>query len=225
MTRSTPGDADDNGGGFLLEDGIQRLDGGLVPERRASCDELIQKCAEREDVRGGTDRIAADLLGRHVSNRAHGDPGRRRDLRGRCDKSDRADGCVELGQTEVEELDATVVQKKYVLGFEIAMDDAASVCGGEAMRDLCDPVEGVRKGNGPGAQPIAQRLAVEQLRDEVRPAVGCPDVIKRQQIRMIECAGRACLLLESPQPVRIGREPGRQHFDRDIAADPRIRAL
>ena len=80
----------------------------------------------------------------------------------------------------------------------------------------------MRSGSGPPADALAQRLALEQLRDDVRRAVSRADVEDREDVRMVERRGGARLLLEAAQPIGIGRERGGQDLDRDLASEPRV---
>src|SRR5262249_28584081 len=48
------------------------------------------------------------------------------------------------------------------------------------------------------------------------------DVVDGRDVGVVQDPRSARLLLEPPQPVRIGREGGRQHLNRDLAPEPRI---
>ena len=48
------------------------------------------------------------------------------------------------------------------------------------------------------------------------------DVVNRENIRVIERGGRARLLLEAAQPLRVGQEFRRQQLDRDVTLEPRV---
>ena len=61
-------------------------------------------------------------------------------------------GCVDrgtLGETEVENLHTSIGGDEDVLGFEIAMDDAAGVGGREACHHLMDQLDGTLERDGP----------------------------------------------------------------------------
>jgi hypothetical protein len=45
------------------------------------------------------------------------------------------------------------------------------------------------------------------------------DVVERQDVRLIERSDRARLLVEAAQALGVGAVGGRQHLDRDVAAD------
>ena len=67
----------------------------------------------------------------------------------------------------------------------------------------------LRTGSARAADPLAQRLAFEQLGDHVGRALVGPDVVDLEDVRVVEQAGGARLLLEAAQAVGVGRERGR----------------
>ena len=90
----------------------------------------------------------------------------------------------QLRQAEVEDLDAAVAGDEDVLGLEVAVDDALLVRGRQPLRDLQPPSSiALRGGSGPRARARAQRLALEQLGDDVRRAVVRADVEDRDDVR------------------------------------------
>ena len=62
---------------LLVPRRVQDFDDGATAERRASREHLEEDGARGEEVAAGVDRLAGHLLGRHVSRRAHHDPGAR----------------------------------------------------------------------------------------------------------------------------------------------------
>ena len=71
-------------------------------------------------------------------------------------------------------------------------------------------------------QTAAERLALEQFRDDVRRARVGADIVDRQDVRVIELPGGARLLLEAMQPARVRRERLGDQLDRDLAPEPWI---
>ncbi len=130
----------------------------------------------------------------------------------------------ELREAEVQDLHAPVPGDEQVLGLQIAMHDPLLVRRRQAMRNLQRIVDRLPLRQLPARQRRAQRLPLEQLRHDVRSAVAFipPDVMDRGDVRMIQNPCRPGLLLETAQAIRVGRERGRQHLDRDLAAQARI---
>jgi hypothetical protein len=52
-----------------------------------------------------------------------------------------------------------------------------------------------------------------------------PDIVKRANVRVIQGGDRARLAVEALTELRVGRERGRQHFDRDDAIEARVARL
>ena len=168
------------------------------------------------------DVFSAQLFGRHVTERAEDRAGT-----GPADHRLRV-GVVrgrrlrELGEAEVEDLHAIIVDDEDVLRLEIAMNDSLLMRGRESARKLRRIFDGQSRREAAFIQFVAQRHAVDELHDDVRTAVVSADVENRDEIRMIERSGGARLDLESLQTIGIRRQRRRQHLHGDVAADARV---
>ena len=90
------------------------------------------------------------------------------------------------------------------------MDDAAVVGGREALGDLQGVVDRLASRQRAAVDLVAQRLAFEQLRDDVGRAVLRADVVDGEDVRMVERARGPRLLVETAQPVSVrGKSGGR----------------
>ena len=105
----------------------------------------------------------------------------------------------ELGEAEVEDLDAARVRDEEVLGLQIPVDDPLVVRGGEAVRDLQRVVNDLALRELAARERQAQRLALEQLLDDVGRVVMRADVVDGRDVGVIENARGLGLLLEAPQ--------------------------
>ena len=81
----------------------------------------------------------------------------------------------------------------------------------------------LRSGSAPAGEPLAQRLALEQLGDRVGRLAVAAEVVDREDVGMRERGDRLRLALEA----RAARSASRarrcgQHLDRDVAAEPRV---
>ena len=123
-----------------------------------------------------------------------------------------------LRQAEVEDLHDTVPREEDVCGLQVAVDDSLPVRRREALSHLHAELDRRAGGEPRAAQARRERLAFQQLGDDVGSTVVGADVVHRQDVRMVELAGRTGFQLETSQPSRIGGDLGRQHFDRDIPA-------
>ncbi len=77
-------------------------------------------------------------------------------------------------------------------------------------------------GEGPLADAMLQRLAVEQLHHEEPLAVVLADVEERADVGVVQRRGDACLALEAFDRLRIARQLRREEFDGNLPAEPRV---
>ena len=100
-------------------------------------------------------------------------------------------GLHQFRHAEVQQLHVPVGPQHDVLGLHITVHDAGAVRHVERRRDLSRDVDGVDDRERPAAKTLSQRLALDQLRDDERPAIVRADVVDRDDVRMIESRGGA----------------------------------
>ena len=66
------------------------------------------------------------------------------------------------------------------------MDHAPFVCGFQRVRNLLSDLQCFARSNRPALQSICERLAFNQLQDEVPETVRFFEIIDRRDIRMIQ---------------------------------------
>ena len=146
------------GGDFITDKRISRESAPSHGEQAG--DHLVGDDAERVDVGRAVDRLALDLLGRHVLRRAEAHAGARQRL-----ELQLALELRQLGEAEVEHLDlpraalAAVTDEDHVLRLEIAVHDVLPVRGGERLRDLADDDVDVRRAARRARAPPRARSA------------------------------------------------------------------
>jgi hypothetical protein len=123
---------------ILFEDRGHRVRCRLTVERAASREHLVEHRPERKDVGAMIRGHPADLLRRHVAERAQDDAGLRIGRRGRqgAQPGQRDVGLGQLGQAEVQNLHAPVCRDEDVLRLQVAVDDALVVRRGETTGNL-----------------------------------------------------------------------------------------
>ena len=207
---------------ILLEDGIHGLDRGVAAERSAPCEHFVEDDPERENVGAMVGGDTADLLGRHVADRAQHHTVARLHVRecGACG------GLRKRGhltrEAEVEHLDASVGDEKHVLGLDIAVDDALVVRRSERAGHLRGDVGGLARRELAAAKPGPQRLAFDQLHDDVALSAVGANVEDVDDVGMIQRANGAGLTLESGERGGIAAQGCWQNLDGDVATEARV---
>ena len=165
-------------------------------KRRLAGEHAVKDDAQRVHV-GFVIDIAgvAALLRRHVQRGAHHDPGARHDLIAAA-----LVFLLELGDTKVEQLGALaarhlrVLHDHDVVGLQVAVDDLFGVGGRQCGGQLLDQPQCIhhRHPSG-GLHPRVERLALEQLHDDVGGAVReltkCRDLDQALMINDVDGAG------------------------------------
>ena len=184
---------------FAIEDAVEdhrrRVAGETLPAGR----HLVEHDAEREQVGARIEILAARLLGRHVGDGADGGadhagevlrrgfPGRRRfRLRRR-----RVGG--ELGQAEVEHLHLAAPGDEDVRGLDVAVKDALAVRRVQRIGNLRADVEQGAEVERPSAQPLVERLALEQLHRQIALSLVLVEAVDRADVGMVQATRRCGL--------------------------------
>ena len=128
----------------------------------------------------------------------------------------------QLGEAEVEDLDAASSGDEEVLGLQVPVDDPFLVRRRQALGDLPRALDRLARRKPAARELRPQRLALEKLLDDVGSALVRADVVDRGDVGVIEDARGLGLLLEAAQAVGVLREGRRQDLDRDLAPEPRV---
>ncbi len=102
------------------------------------------------------------------------------------------------------------------------MDDAAVVRGGEAARRLERDLDRPPHRERAAGQPVAQRLAIQDLGDEIGGVVLRAGVEDGEDVRVIERRGGPRLLLEAADALGVGAQGGGEDLDRHVAPEARV---
>jgi hypothetical protein len=201
----------------------------IDPPRRAPRQQLVREHAPRELIGPAVERLAADLLRRHVQRRADLRPVSgegRQPARARVDLGRRARidavRAEPLGDPEVEHLGRTVRAHDDVLGLHVAVHDVLGVRGVERAGDLVEPAQLVVEGAAAVADLLAQRLALHQLHHDVRPEL-CVlgDVVERDGVRVRQPSVRA-RFAQHPRLGLVGGVAIEEDLHRDVPVEPGV---
>ena len=211
------------------EDGRERGEFGGARKSLAPGNHLVQHRPERKNVRASVERATFSLFRRNISDGAedHSFLGRRAD--GTDDSigvSVRLGDGVDLGESEIENLDRPLRRDHDVRWLQVAMDDAGGVRGGERVGDLRAILEHVAQPQPLASNQLGQGAAGDVLhRDEtgsLAVLLATINFVNRNNIGMIEGGSGAGFLDKPSLAIRIGHSGRRQNLDRDFAPQTRI---
>jgi hypothetical protein len=182
---------------------IDRGDIGLTGERQLTGQALEHDAAQRVHVGAAVGRFAHDALRREVPDRAG-----ELIAHGRVAGRDHV-----LGQAEVREVDvlATVlVGDQRVARLDVAVDQAARVCGVECRRELRDERDGAfRRERALAAQQRREVDALEVAHGDEQLPVHVARLVDRHDAGVIDRRGQARLGEEAPPEAILRRDAPR----------------
>ena len=183
-------------------------------ERGQPGQHLVHHDAQRVDVRAGVDRLAADLLGRHVSGAADDRPGAR-------DPGPVGAG----GDAEVGDLGVTVAVDEDVLRFDVAVDDARQMRGRQTLGDLPRDAAELAQAQEALADQLLERAPLDVLEDEVVVVVAGAPVDERDHVGMRELRQRPAFAIEPRPGTRVLVQRRLEPFDGYVPLELRVPGL
>ena len=169
-------------------------------------------------------RQAPDLLRRHVARLSRA---RRRACiwrRGRehAERRGPDSSCVSFARPKSRIFTRPSLVMKTFSGFRSRCTMPFSCAAARPRRDLHRVLDGfAHRQRRRRPSRSRKRLALEQLRHDVRRTLMLTDIIDGKDVGVVERRRRARLLFETPQPGR-SRSPAGQDLDGHIAAQPRV---
>ena len=204
------------GGWLLVQRRLHHLH-RLRPRKRGTTRQRLEEHdPRREDVGARVDRVAQDLLRRHVAWGPHDQAGSRQVALQR-------EGAARLRregprQAEVQQLRAARRQE-HVGGLHVTVDDALRVQGREGGEHLAPQAQGLGHRQRPALQPLRQGLAVEQLHGDEEPSRVLADLEYLAGMRVADAGGGAGFASEALAAFFVGIADGLQ---RHAAAEARV---
>ena len=179
----------------------------LPPERDLAGEHLVEHDAERVQVRLAGHGTAEGLLGRDVVGRAEDPAVRGESLLVQC-----------AGDPEVGDLGRALLVDQDVLGLDVTVDDVTGMRHPEGASDLDRVRDRLGRGQAAGAaDPLLERLALDVLEHDVRPAVVLSVVDHPDDVRMRQLRHRPRLPAEALELVGVGGDLAVHQLDRDLA--------
>ena len=208
------GCADEDGEALLVEVG--------AGEGADAVEGLEEGDAEAELVAAGVAGGAEELFGGHVRGGADegADGGGEGVVAGAVGRVAVA-RVVGAGEAEVEDADAAVLADEDVVGFEVAMDDADGVGGGEALAGGGEDLEDLAPGAALVGEPGAQGLAGDQLHGDEELVVDAADLVDLDDVGVGEAGEGLGLALEAglADAEAVVVDAGAQELEGDAAVE------
>jgi hypothetical protein len=205
----------------LVHDAVEQLAVVAAREGPRAGAHLVHDRAHRPDVRARVGALAADLLGRHVRQRAGQVPGGLRAAEARDRRAGRA---LEAREAEIQHLRPPARVQDDVAGLQVAVDDALLVRGLERLRHLERDRARSRLGQRSGLEQPRERVPGHVLEHEEVDAIVRIEVEQRGDVGMEEPRQRARLEPQLPAVLfaatRVGI--GVQDLQRHVALEARI---
>ena len=154
---------------------LERLGHGCRLERRPAGQHFVEHHAQAEDVAAGIDAmaLAACLFGAHIRRRAQ-------------EARSRAELFFAQRQAEVPDVRLPCGVDQNVRGFYVAMDEPFFVCRLERLRYRGQPLRRLAQRRQRLPQTLREAAAYNQLRYDVRSAVGAAYIVDRNDRWMVQ---------------------------------------
>ena len=183
-------------------------------ERRVPGQHLVEHNTQRVDVRAGVDRLAADLLRRHVTGAAD-DGARARDP-----------GPVGAGgDAEVGDLGVTLPVDEDVLGFDVAVDDACQMRRRQSLSHLPRNMARFGRRQRAAASHLLERASFHILEDQVVLALRGTTIDEGDHVGMGELGEGPAFAVETRPGAGVLVERWLQPLYGHVALQPRIPGL
>jgi hypothetical protein len=179
---------------------------------------LVEYAAERPDVGALIDGLAPRLFRAHVGGRPNHAAGLRQHRRCRGVRVRTGGSRVDrFGDAEIEHLGNRIVPELNVRGFQIAVHDAALVCGRQRIGNLRGDGQRLFDRKPAPRDPVSERLPLDQLHRQRGAATITLDAIYLSDVRVIERREYLGLPLKSRETAGVVRKGRRENLQGDIA--------
>ena len=115
---------------------------------------------------------------------------------------------MEFRQSKVGQLRVAAFGNQNVLGLDVAVENAGLMGGREPIGDAGQQLDRLAPVALRFSCPVSERAAIDELGDEILPALELARVVDREDVRMIERRDRLRFALEAAARGRIGEIVG-----------------
>ena len=126
---------------------------------------------------------------------------------------------LELGDSEVEDLDPIIVGQEQIFRLQNAMDNVTIVSGAQSLGDLKAVSGSLANWDASFTEALPQSFPFEQFLDDV----GCrsleADIIDCNNVGMIQSRGCSGFLFETTEMIRIVIRRGSNQLEGNIASE------
>ena len=137
--------------------------------------------------------------------------------------------CARIGidharETEVKNLDLVLGREHHVARLQIAMDDPFLVRRFEGVEHLPGMGDGFVERHGAPLQPRGQRLAVDELENQITRLAGVGDFepVNRADVRVAQCGENLRFAFEPGDAFGVVRDEIGEGLDGDVAVQSRV---
>jgi hypothetical protein len=132
-------------------------------------------------------------------------------------------GSVALARPKSSTLTVPSVRNLDVRGLQVPVDDPQLVSGFQGLGYLLRDRQCLVDWNPASSNSVGERLPLHQLHHERTAAVRPFQAVDLRDVRMVQRCQRLGFTLETCQPLGVEGHSFRQHFNRDLPSEVRIR--
>ena len=108
-----------------------------------------------------------------------------------------------------------VARHHYIVGLEIAMDDARGMCFCESVSNVLQVAQKLREISVLVMNELTQRQAINEFHGDEVQAISFTNFVDVRDVRMVQRGGSLRLLSETPHSIFIRRDFEWQNFQGD----------
>ena len=120
----------------------------------------------------------------------------------------------ELRESEIEDFRVAVGTQHDVLGLDIAVHETAGMRRRQSTCELDADLDNVADRQRALLQAVPQRLALDELGDEVRTVIDFAEIVYHDDMRVVQTGRGSGFLMKPSEPIAVNGEMRRQELER-----------